>query len=101
MKIHEYDEETHSLVVSFASDVNDLDVDDYRKYAYNIGNFNPDDINETIYLIAMQGVDIAGRQKIEEDSKKNVDSIEKAKLEVGKVYNFDINDLVIEGAVVT
>ena len=39
-KIHEYDEETHSLVVSFASDDNELDVGEYRKYSFNISNFN-------------------------------------------------------------
>jgi hypothetical protein len=101
MKIHEYDEETHSLVVSFASDENDLDVGEYRKYTYNIGNFNPDDLRETIYAIAIQGVEIAANQKIEEDSKKNFNSIENAKLEVDKVYEFDLSELIPEGAVLT
>lgn len=100
MKIHEYDEETHSLVVSFASDDNELDVGEYRKYSFNISNFNPDDLQETIYAIAIQGVEIANRQKSEEDSKKNNDSVTNAKLEVNKVYDFDIKDLIVEGAVI-
>lgn len=101
VKIHEYDEETHSLIVSFASDDNELGVDEYRKYAFSISNYNPDDLQETIYAIAVQGLSIVNKQKMEEEAKKNNDNVEKAKLEVNKVYDFDVKDLIVEGAVIT
>jgi hypothetical protein len=93
LKIHDYDEETHSLIVSFGTDAGEQTVDEYQKFTFNIHNYNPDDIQDTLKQIAKQGAQIAHQQWLKEQSMKNDQVVSNAKAEIGKVYNFPIADL--------
>jgi len=93
VKIHEYDEETHSLVVSFSTDATDLSVDETEKFAFSIHNFNPNDLTETLKKITREGAKIAQQRYLKEQALKKKEVVQAAKLEVGKVYNYPINEL--------
>lgn len=94
VKVHEYNEETHSLVVSFATDGDEMSVDESEKFSYDIHNYNPNDLQDTLSQIAKQGAKIAHQRWLAEQSKKNEEVIAAAKAETGKVYNFPIAELV-------
>ena len=94
VKVHEYNEENHSLIVSFTTDASEMSVDETERFAFDIHNYNPNDLNETLSLIARQGAIIAHQKYIKEQSKKNESIVAAAKAEIGKVYNFPIADLV-------
>jgi len=44
VKVHEYNEDTHSLIVSFATDASEMSVDETEKYSFEIANYNPNDM---------------------------------------------------------
>jgi hypothetical protein len=94
VKIHEYDEATHSLIVSFATDASDQSVDESDRFAFNIVNYNPNDLSDTISRIAKEGAKIAHARWLREQSLKNQSVVDAAKAEVGKVYNYPITDLI-------
>mgnify|MGYP003353820229 CR=1 FL=1 len=101
LKIHEYDADNHCLIVSFGTDAGEKTVDEYEKYSFEIHNYNPDDIADTIKQIAQQGAQIAHRKYMQEQSKQNEDTVTAAQNEVGKVYNFQIADLLQKDVVIT
>ena len=94
VKVHEYNEETHSLIVSFATDGDEMSVDESERFNYDIHKFNPNDLQDTLSQIARQGAKLAHQRWLAEQSKKNEEVIAAAKAESGKVYNFPIADLV-------
>jgi hypothetical protein len=94
VKVHEYNEENHSLVVSFTTDASDMSVDESEKYSFDIHNYNPNDLSDALAQIAKQGAVIAHQKYLKEQSKKNEDVVTAAKSEIGKVYNFPIADLI-------
>ena len=94
VKVHEYNEETHSLIVSFVTDGDEMSVDESEKFNFDIHNYNPNDLQDTLSQIARQGAKIAHQRWLAEQSKKNENVIAAAKAESGKVYNFPIADLV-------
>ena len=93
VKVHEYNEETHSLIVSFATEASDMSVDESEQYSFDIHNYNPDDMADTLKQISLQGARIAHAKYIQEQSKKNEAVVNAAKDQVGKVYNFPIYEL--------
>jgi len=101
VKIHEYNEENHSLIVSFGTDAGEKTVDEYERYSFDIHNYNPNDIADTLKQIAQQGARIAHAKYMQEQSKNNTDVVDAAKAEVGKVYNFQIADLLPKDIVIT
>jgi hypothetical protein len=101
VKVHEYNEENHSLIVSFSTDATDMSVDETERYSFEIANYNTDDMTETLKQISLQGANIAHQKYLREQSKKNDDIVTAAKAEIGKVYNFPIADLLPKGIIVT
>jgi hypothetical protein len=101
VKVHDYNEETHSLLVSFSTDASELSVDETEKYSFDINNYNPSDIADTLQQIARQGAVVANQRYLAEQSKKNNEIISAARSEKGKVYNFPINDLLPQGEIIT
>jgi hypothetical protein len=94
LKIHEYDEKTHSLIVSFTTDASDQNVDESDRFSFNIHNYNPHDLSDTLSQIAKQGASIAHQRYLKEQALKNQTVVDAAKAEIGKVYNFPITDLI-------
>ena len=94
VKVHEYNEENHSIVVSFTTDASDQTVDESEKFSFDIHNFNPDDMADTLQQIARQGARIAHQRWLREQSLKKQHVVDAAKAEIGKVYNFPISDLI-------
>jgi hypothetical protein len=94
VKVHEYNEQTHSLIVSFATDASDMSVDETEKFNFDIHNYNPNDLEDTLKQITQQGARIAHARYLQEQSKKNEAVVTAAKAEIGKVYNFPIGDLI-------
>ena len=101
VKVHEYNEETHSLVVSFATDGDEMSVDESEKFNFDIHNYDPNDLQNTLAQIAKQGANIAHQRWLAEQSKKNEEIITAAKAQSGKVYNFPINELLPKGIVIS
>jgi len=94
VKVHEYNEENHSLIVSFTTDASEMSVDETERFSFDIHNYNPNDFNDTLSQIARQGARIAHQRWLQEQSKNNVEVVAAAKAEIGKVYNFPIADLI-------
>lgn len=94
VKVHEYDEETHSLIVSFCTEDSNMSVDEYRKYSYNIQNYDLNNMQETLRQIAIHGLEIAKAQKLQEEVRTNDDYVSKAKSIVGLTMNYNVDTLV-------
>jgi hypothetical protein len=101
VKIHEYNEDTHSLIVSFATDASEMSVDESEKYNFEIANYNPNDMQDTLTQISKHGAQIAHQKWLKEQSKNNTDVVNDAKDQVGKVYNYQIADLLPKDIVIT
>lgn len=96
LKINGYDEESHSLLVSFASDeTQSQDPSSYQSYAYQPMTMWPDvtDVNEIKKRLAQAGIYLAEQQKIKEQFKADHAKIDAYKALVGQVVEFNIADL--------
>jgi hypothetical protein len=96
IKINGYDEESNSLLVSFASDeTQSQDPTSYQSYAYQPMTMWPDisDLNEIKKRIAQAGIYLADQQRIKEQFKADPAKIEAYKAMVGQVVEFNISDL--------
>lgn len=95
-KITGYDEATHSLLVSFASDETlSQDPSDYQSYAYQPMTMWPDvtDINEIKRRIAQAGIYLTEQQKIKEQFVADKERIKALKEMVGETIEFNIEDI--------
>ena len=101
VKVHEYNEDTHSLIVSFATDASEMSVDETEKFSFEIANYNPNDMEDTLLQITKQGAQIAHKKWLSEQSKSNDTVVSAAKDQVGKVYNYQIADLLPKDIVIT
>lgn len=96
MKIVNYDEDSHSLIVSFASDETaSTDPASYTAYAYQPMNMWPDitDPNELIKRIGQAGIHIAEQQKTQEQFISNESLINSLKSFVGQELSYSVADL--------
>lgn len=96
IKINGYDDESNSLLVSFASDeTQSQDPTSYQSYAYQPMTMWPDisDLNEIKKRIAQAGIYLADQQRIKEQFKADPAKIEAYKAMVGQVVEFNISDL--------
>lgn len=96
LKINGYDEESHSLLVSFASDeTQSQDPATYQSYAYQPMTMWPDvnDVNEIKKRLAQAGIYLADQQRIKEQFKADPAKIEAYKAMVGEVLEFNISDI--------
>ena len=98
MKIVGYEEESHSLIVSFASDETaSPDPASYPSYAYQPMNMWPDitDANELIRRIGQSGMHMADQQRIKEQFVGNETLINNLKSFVGQELSYSVTDLTI------
>ena len=96
LKINGYDEESHSLLVSFASDeTQSQDPATYQSYAYQPMAMWPDvtNVNEIKKRLAQAGIYLAEQQKIKEKFKADPAKVEEYKAMVGEVLEFNISDI--------
>jgi hypothetical protein len=96
LKINGYDEDSYSLLVSFASDeTQSQDPASYQSFAYQPMNMWPDvtDLNEIKKKLAQAGIYLADQQRIKEQFKADPSKIEAYKSMVGEVLEFNISDL--------
>ena len=96
MKIHDFEESTYSLLVSFASDTTkSQNPDDYPSYAYQPMNMWPDvtDPNEIKMRIAIAGVYHAEQQEREEKFIADPAKVAEYKAMVGNENSYPISSL--------
>jgi hypothetical protein len=96
MKIVGYEEESHSLIVSFASDETaSSDPASYPSYAYQPMSMWPDitDPHELIKRIGQSGMHMADQQRIKEQFVANEALINNLKSFVGQEISYAIADL--------
>jgi hypothetical protein len=96
LKIKGYDEDSNSLIVSFASDeTQSQNPDDYQSYAYQPMTMWPDinDVNEITKRIAQAGIYLAEQQKIKEQFVADTSKVEAYKALVGNEVEFNIADI--------
>ena len=96
LKINGYDEESYSLLVSFASnETQSQDPTTYQSYAYQPMTMWPDvtDVNEIKKRLAQAGIYLAEQQKIKEQFKADQTKIDAYKAMVGEVLEFNISDI--------
>jgi hypothetical protein len=96
MKIVGYEEESHSLIVSFASDETaSQDPSAYPSYAYQPMSMWPDitDPEELIKRIGHAGIHMAEQQKIKESFVQNQQLIDNLKSFVGQEKTYDVTAL--------
>ena len=103
MKIVAYDDESHSLIVSFASDETaSQDPSAYTPHAYQPMSMWPDitDPEELIRRIGQSGIHMAEQQKIKEDFLQNPQLIEGLKSFVGQEKSYSVQELLSTQSVV-
>jgi hypothetical protein len=96
LKIKGYDENSNSLLVSFASDeTQSQNPDDYQSYAYQPMTMWPDinDVNEIKKRLAQAGIYLAEQQKIKEQFEADPAKVEAYKAMVGEVIEFNVSDI--------
>lgn len=97
MKIHSYEEQSKSLIVSFASDATkSQDPNNYAPLAFQPVNMWPDvsDPAEIKKRIAVAGIGQAERQAREENFVEDAEKIAQYKNMVGQQDSFLIDDLI-------
>ena len=98
MKITGYDEVSHSLLVSFASDTTkSQDPTDYPTYAFQPLTMWPDvtDPNEIKKRIAMAGMHHAQMQEAKENFIADPQRVNAFKAMVGQTQEFTVNELTV------
>lgn len=97
MKIQGFDEQTNSLLVSFASDTTQSqNPDDYPAYAYQPVNMWPDiaDPLEIKKRIAISGIYHAEQQERHENFAANLAAQQEYKDMVGQETSYSVDDLI-------
>jgi hypothetical protein len=98
MKISGYDEASHSLLVSFASDTTkSQDPADYPSYAFQPLTMWPDvtDPNEIKKRIAMAGIHHTQMQEAKENFVADAQRVTALKSMVGQTQEFTVNELTV------
>lgn len=93
MKIKAYDEDSQSLLVSFASDkTKSQNPNDYPAYAYQPASMYPgiNDVNQIKKMIAVNGKYLAEQQAIKEQLKDDPVRNEQFKSMVDSLTEYDI-----------
>jgi hypothetical protein len=96
IKINGYDEESNSLLVSFASDeTQSQDPASYQSFAYQPMTMWPDvtDLEEIKKRLAQAGIYIADQQRIKEQFIADPAKIDAYKAMVGEILEFNISDI--------
>jgi len=102
MKIHEFEEQSGSLIVSFASDkTKSSNPDDYPHYAFQPIRMWPDieDTNIIVKRIALAGVHHAEQQEKDEKFIADISKINAYRNMVGSISEYPLNELVSQSEV--
>lgn len=97
IKINGYDEQSHSILVSFASDeTKSQDPSDYQAYAYQPMSMWPDisDLEEIKKRIAQAGLYLVEQQKIKEQFVADENRIQSLKSMVGKTFEYNLEEVI-------
>lgn len=97
MKIQSFDEQTNSLLVSFASDTTQSqNPDDYPAYAYQPVNMWPDitDPAEIKKRIAISGIHHAEQQERRERFSANLVARQEYRNMIGQEVSYPLSDLI-------
>jgi hypothetical protein len=95
-KIHKYDEESNSVIISFSSDETATNnPDDYEGYAFQPIEMYPDitDMETLKKKIAEQGISLANMSKAKEDAKANTTMQNNWKALVGQTFEYNTSDV--------
>ena len=95
-KIQSYDEDSHSVIISFSSDETvSNNPGDYDGYAFQPIAQYPDitDIEVLKKKIAEQGIALAEMNKQYEDAKANTTMQNKWKALVGQTFEYNVSDI--------
>ena len=98
IKITGYDEASHSLMVSFASDTTQSqDPANYPSYAFQPLTMWPDvtDANEIKRRVAMAGIHHAQMQEAKEKFVADAQRVAALKSMVGQTHEFTVNELTV------
>lgn len=98
MKIQGFDEQSNSLLVSFASDATQSqNPDDYPVYAYQPVNMWPDitDPSEIKKRIALSGIHHAEQQERQEKLNANLSVMQEYRDMVGQSDFYSVDDLLL------
>lgn len=92
MKIHGYDEATHSLLVSFSTDESVKPVDEYQKLAFqpSLIDGTPE---ETLKKIAQRGIQTAIAQDKKDAETANSTLVDEYKAFIGQTLTYIIADV--------
>lgn len=94
LKIHRYEEDSNSLIVSFASENSKIPIDECVQTAYQPTMFTEvDDPEKVIENIAKSGLFYIEQEEKENKFRENTALIEKYKEFSGKEIEFDIDEL--------
>lgn len=93
MKIHKYDEENKSLLVSFSSDESLKPLGEYRQYSFQLKNFIGKTSEEILNHIARTGSNIVKIQNAEETVSSDANLIDIARSLDGTEHEYEIADL--------
>lgn len=96
MKIHGFDEESKSLIISFASDTTQhQDPDQYRHLAYQPLTMFPDinDAAEALKRIAVSGLHQVQLQERDEQIQQNPLVVDQYRNLVGQTFSFSTREL--------
>lgn len=97
MKIHEFDEDSKSLIISFASDTTQhQDPDQYRRLAYQPLTMFPDinDPAEALKRIAVSGLHQIQLQERDEQVQQNPLVVDQYRKLVGQTFSFLAGELI-------
>jgi len=103
-KVKAYDEDSHSIVVSFSSDETTTNnPEDYEAYAMQPIEQYPDitDVELLKKRIAEQGIGLAEQAKLAEQAHANTEMQAKLKSLVGQTFEYNVVDLINTNTEVT
>lgn len=93
IKIHAYEEESNSLIVSFGCDELARPIDEQPKMAFQPTMFEETDVSKVLQKIAQSGVSIVEQQIKQEQLSQNVIAIEEYKAKIGETLTYVVADL--------
>lgn len=96
MKIHRFDEQTGSLLVSFCTDKSMHPIDEYPIMAFQPASMGVTDPDEARIMMARTGLRVALAQDKKEAAMADPSSMDRFKSMAGQTYTFDGSELELD-----
>lgn len=94
VKIHDFDDESHNLVVSFSTDESAKPVEEYQTISFQPHNFsNPHDAQSVLLEIAKSGYFIVQQQDSKEKLAANTGAMVDFRDLIGTTQTFNFSDI--------